>query len=44
MAKHCVIAMVPELLLQNLTIFKGPCTQSLSTWDLGNSNYSIGFG
>ena len=23
---------------------KGPCTQYLGTWDLGNSNYSIGFG
>ena len=23
---------------------KGPCTQYLGTWDLGNSNFSIGFG
>ena len=23
---------------------KGPCTQYLGTWVLGNSNYSIGFG
>ena len=22
---------------------KGPCTQYLGTWDLENSNYSIGF-
>ena len=23
---------------------EGPCTQYLGTWDMGNSNYSIGFG
>ena len=23
---------------------KGPCTQYLSIWDLGNSNYSTGLG
>ena len=23
---------------------EGPCTQQLGTWDLGNSNYSIGLG
>ena len=23
---------------------KGPCTQCLGTWGLGNSHYSIGFG
>ena len=23
---------------------EGPCTQLLGTWDLGNSNYSTGFG
>ena len=23
---------------------KGPCTQYLGTWDIGNCNYSIGFG
>ena len=23
---------------------KGPCTQELGTWDIGNSNYSADFG
>ena len=30
--------------LQWLGFRKGPCNQYLSTWDLGNSNYSTGFG
>ena len=28
----------------NLPNPKGPCTQCLGTWDIGNSNYGIGFG
>ena len=23
---------------------EGPCTQELGTWDLGNSDFGIGFG
>ena len=38
--------MIPGLLFRDLNqvIPKGPCTQYLGTWDLGNSNSDTGFG
>ena len=33
-----------SLTLEVLLNPKGPSTQYLGTWDLGNSNYSTGFG